>query len=421
MREIFAVAVKDLRLMFRDKAGFFFVFFFPLLIAIFFGTLFVNEGHQANKLKVFVIDEDDTSGSQAFIKRLMGAPELDARASSRAEAFNRVRRGEATAYIVVLRGFGDANNFGDNPPAVELGVDPSRKAEQGMLEGTLIKYAAERLSDLFADPGKSVASLAQSREQVLKSPNMAPADREKVSSYLGDLSAVLSRAPRMESGEKKFGSFQPLKIQNADVHVQWEGPRRSYDVTFPQGVIWGVLGCAAAFGISLVTERTRGTLVRLRMAPIRRGQILAGKALACFITMIALSVALLAFGRLVFGVRPDSLPKLAIALVAVGLCFVGIMMLLSVLGRTEQAAAGIGWAVLLVMSMLGGGMLPLFFMPKWLQAVSHFSPVKWAILSMEGAIWRGFSYTEMLLPCAVLVAIGALCFAAGERAFKWLE
>ncbi len=421
MREILAVAMKDLKLLFRDKAGFFFVFFFPLLIAIFFGTLFVNEGHQANKLKVFVLDEDNTSGSQTFVKRLMGAPELDARTASRTEAFSRVRRGEATAYIVVLKGFGEANNFGGNPPSVELGVDPSRKAEQGMLEGTLVKYAAERLTDLFADPSKSISSLEQSREEVLKSPNMAPSDREKVSSYLGDLSAVLSRAPQAQAGDKSFGGFQPLKIQNADVHVQWEGPRRSYDVTFPQGVMWGILGCAAAFGISLVTERTRGTLVRLRMAPIRRGQILAGKALACFTTMIALAIALLAFGRVVFGVRADSLPKLAIALVAVGLCFVGIMMLLSVIGRTEQAAGGIGWAVLLVMSMLGGGMLPLFFMPKWLQAISHFSPVKWAILAMEGAIWRGFSYTEMLLPCAVLLAIGTVCFTAGERAFKWLE
>ncbi len=421
MRETIAIAVKDLRLMLRDKAGFFFVFFFPLLIAIFFGTLFVNEGHQTNKLKVFVIDEDNSSASRSFVERLKGAPELDARPASRQEAFNRVRRGEATAYIVVLRGFGEGNVFGDNPPAVELGVDPSRKAEQGLLEGTLIKYAAERLSELFTNPAKSTSSLQQARERVLNDPDMAAADREKVASFLGDLSAVISRAPQSQSGGKPRGTFEPLKIKNADVQVQLQGPRRSYDVTFPQGVMWGVLGCAAAFGISLVTERTRGTLVRLRMAPLGRGQILAGKALACFITMICLSVALLAFARVVFGVRPDSLPKLALALVAVGLCFVGIMMLLSVLGRTEQAAAGIGWAVLLVMAMLGGGMLPLFFMPKWLQAVSHFSPVKWGILAMEGAMWRGFSYTEMLLPCAILLAIGTVCFAAGERAFKWLE
>jgi len=422
MRETIAIALKDLRLLLRDKAGFFFVFFFPLLIAIFFGTVFVDEGGPTNRLKVFVIDEDGTSASRSFVERLMAAPELEARSASRQEASNRVRRGEATAYIVVLKGFAEGNSFAGNPPAVELGVDPSRKAEQAMLEGTLIKYASEKLSELFSDTDKSLSSLKLSREQVLKNSNIPAAERAELDRFLGDLSGVLARAPQRanETGEEG-GAFQPLKIRNADVQTHWEGPRRSYDITFPQGVMWGVLGCAAAFGISLVVERTRGTLVRLRMAPIRRGQILAGKALACFITMVTLSIVLLGFGRLVFGVRPDSLLKLALALIAVGICFVGIMMLLSVLGRTEQAAAGIGWSAISVMAMVGGGMLPLFFMPKWLQAISHFSPVKWGILAIEGAIWRGFSYTELLLPCAVLVAIGIVSFAAGERAFKWFE
>ena len=97
------------------------------------------------------------------------------------------------------------------------------------------------------------------------------------------------------------------------------------------------------------------------------------------------------------------------------------MMLLSVLGKTEQAAGGIGWAVLLVMAMTGGGMIPLMFMPGWLRTVSHISPVKWAILSMEGAIFRGFSIQEMMLPCGILVGMGVLCFAIGVRAFQWVQ
>jgi len=420
MRAIFALAMKDLLLLLRDRAGFFFVFFFPLLIAIFFGTLFVNEGH-TNRLKVLVIDEDKTEASRAFVKDLLEAPELEATPSSRQEAVDRVRRGQVTAYVVVLAGFAKANSFGDNPPTVELGVDPARKAEQGMIEGTLIKYASRRLSKLFSDPDKAVSSLAEARADVLQRQDIPASGRDELATFLGDLSSVLSRSPKQEVGSSSGAGLEPLRIQSADVRVNREGPRNSYEVTFPQGVMWGVLACAAAFAISLVTERTRGTLVRLRMSPISRGQILAGKAVACFLTALVLSVVLLVFARFVFRVRPDSLPKLTLALVAVALCFVGIMMLLSVLGRTEQAAAGIGWSVLMVLSMVGGGMIPLFFMPPWLQAVSNFSPMKWSILAMEGAIWRGFSYTEMAFPCLVLVAVGAACFAVGERVFRWLE
>jgi ABC-2 type transport system permease protein len=66
-----------------------------------------------------------------------------------------------------------------------------------------------------------------------------------------------------------------------------------------------------------------------------------------------------------------------------------------------------------VMSMLGGGMFPLFLMPPWMQTVSNVSPVKWGILALEGGIWRGFTLSEMARPCAVLLAVGAAGFAAG--------
>ncbi|RME31948.1 MAG: ABC transporter permease, partial [Candidatus Zixiibacteriota bacterium] len=50
---------------------------------------------------------------------------------------------------------------------------------------------------------------------------------------------------------------------------------------------------------------------------------------------------------------------------------------------------------MLVMSMTGGGMIPLMFMPRWMSAVGTISPVKWSILAMEGAIWRGFTFSQM--------------------------
>ena len=65
------------------------------------------------------------------------------------------------------------------------------------------------------------------------------------------------------------------------------------------------------------------------------------------------------------------------------------------------------------MAMFGGGMIPLAFMPDFFARLSNFSPVKWAILSLEGAIWREFSFAEMLPPLAVLLAIGAAGSALG--------
>jgi ABC-2 type transport system permease protein len=65
--------------------------------------------------------------------------------------------------------------------------------------------------------------------------------------------------------------------------------------------------------------------------------------------------------------------------------------------------------------------VPLMFMPQWLVRFSDISPVKWAILAIEGPLWRGFSASEMLLPCAILLAIGMAGLLLGARAFGQLR
>jgi ABC-2 type transport system permease protein len=104
---------------------------------------------------------------------------------------------------------------------------------------------------------------------------------------------------------------------------------------------------------------------------------------------------------------------LAAAFAASSIGFVGLMMLLSQCGRGEVAVASAGWAVMLVMAMFGGAMMPYFLMPEWMQQLGELSPVRWAILSLEGALWRGLSWREMARPCLNLVGLGVVSFALG--------
>lgn len=121
----------------------------------------------------------------------------------------------------------------------------------------------------------------------------------------------------------------------------------------------------------------------------------------------------MAIGILVFGVGMDEPLKLALAIVSSATCFVGLMMLISVLGKTEQAVGGAGWAIMLVFSMTGGGMVPLLAMPSWMLTLSKISPVRWGIISLEGAIWRGYSYAEMMPAVGILIGIGVVGYAIG--------
>jgi ABC-2 type transport system permease protein len=63
-------------------------------------------------------------------------------------------------------------------------------------------------------------------------------------------------------------------------------------------------------------------------------------------------------------------------------------------------------------------MMPLAFMPGWMSKIGMISPVRWGIMAFEGALWRGFSAYDMLLPCGILVAMGVICFAVGTRTLR---
>jgi ABC-2 type transport system permease protein len=423
MNQVLALAVKDLLILWRDKIGSFFIFFFPLIYCVFFGSIFAGSGGGSSAIEIAVVDEDNTEESQAFVARLQKVAELSVAPTSRDEGADQVRRGKRVGYVAIPAGFGEARRrmFWGEPPKLEVGLDPSRHAESAMLQGLLTKYLMEGMQELFSNPASMRERIQGWLADLESAQDMDPVARGTLRFFFSAMDRLMQDMPRIAGTDGSGPRWQPAIFESVSVTRQRRGPKNAYEVSFPQGMIWGVLGSAAGFGISLVTERSKGTLIRLRMAPISPVQILAGKAAACFTTILFLQMVLIGIGWSVFGVKPHSPLLLLLAFICVAVAFVGIMMLLSVLGKTEQAAGGIGWAILTCMAMLGGGMIPQFFMPAWLKGISHVSPVKWAIQAMDGAIWRQFSFTEMLGPLVVLIAVGVVCFVVGTRAFQWSE
>jgi ABC-2 type transport system permease protein len=255
--------------------------------------------------------------------------------------------------------------------------------------------------------------VADALSRLRHAPPWSP-EKKRNERFLAELDRWLAEAPADGAGMK----LQALAVEHTAAVAARRGPRRSFEFTFPQGMLWGLLACAANFAVGLVRERTSGTMARLLTAPLARRQILLGKALACFLAMMAVEALLVAVGVLGFGVQPTSWALLAAAVLAAAAAFTGIMMVLSVVADTEQAANGAAWATLLVLAMLGGGMVPLFVMPRWMLTASGVSPAKWAILALEGALWRGFSPAEMALPLGLLFTIGAAGLAVGVRLFR---
>lgn len=444
MGPILTLAGKDIKLVLRDKFALFWVFAFPLMYALFFGAIFGGGGDgdgTRGRMPVALVDDDGSQASAALVARLadhsalaVDRVELPEGADAETapprtvpldEARDLVRRGRRAAYVRLLPGFGDApwGVFGAGEPLVEVGLDPSRQAEAGMLQGVMMESMFGGMSERLTDKAWLAEQTDAARSDIADAEGLDPFQRVVFTQFMNALDVffeqidtdVLEDGPggAMGAGAEMVEVVEVTRERDDDA-----GPRSSFEITFPTAMIWGLMSVALTFAITIVRERTQGTLLRLRVAPISGVHLLAGKALGCFALCQVVMVFLLLVGTLVLGVRIADFGLLALAMVSIAACFTGLMMVASVMGKTEQAVAGASWGLMMPFAMIGGGMIPLIAMPSWLLALSDFSPFKWGILAMEGAIWRGFEVGDMLAPCAILLGLGAAFFAVGVWIFR---
>jgi ABC-2 type transport system permease protein len=362
LRAALLIALKDLRILRRDPVALFWTLVFPVAFAVFFGAVWDAALNRRNEtVELLTVARSRSPASDALLRGLANWEALKlVPARSEADALRRVRRGQALGYLLLPpdRNDGTATDL-------RLFFDPMRRQE----------------AQLLADALRSTLERPQN-------------------------TASYSPGPRLTATALEGAVTRPTS---------------AFDLVFPAAVLWAVMGCAAGFAVGLVTERTRGTFLRLTASPIPRASILAGKALACFTACIVSAGVLVALAVLGFGVHVGSPGGLVTCLFSIAWCFSGITTFLGVLGSSEQAVAGAGWATLILMALLGGAMVPLSAMPTWLVVASDASPIKWAIFALEGAIWRGLSLREVLAPCSVLVGTGMVGFALGADQLAKLE
>ncbi|MFQ3592554.1 MAG: ABC transporter permease, partial [Gemmataceae bacterium] len=154
---------------------------------------------------------------------------------------------------------------------------------------------------------------------------------------------------------------------------------------------------------------------RLRAAPLTRGPLLAGKALATALIALAQIVVTFSFGAIFFGITINGswLGFLLIAL-ASALLASATGLLVAALGGNETRARSISILVILSLSLLGGLWLPAFLLPSWARTLALALPTTWAARGLEGVVWQGMGWTQAA-QCAGILALFGISFLV----FAW--
>ncbi len=197
MNAVWTLANKDLLLLWRDKLSLFWMLGFPLVFATFFGSIFGGSGPgKSNPMHVAVIGEDLTDAGRRFVERLDASDAVDVEELPRAKAVEAVRKGQMVAYLDVRRmpndGFEMFANGGQ--PEIEIGIDPSRQAEKGALQGLVMAAAFAGFKDLFSDPTRGRAEAKKMIERVQQDAGVPPAQKAVLTTFFGALDRFLDDA-----------------------------------------------------------------------------------------------------------------------------------------------------------------------------------------------------------------------------------
>jgi ABC-2 type transport system permease protein len=169
--------------------------------------------------------------------------------------------------------------------------------------------------------------------------------------------------------------------------------------------------------MSIVREDEEGTLARLFTTPIDRTFILAGKFLAVFLTVLVQGLVLMTVSHFVFGVNWGDPAGAALALLGQVIASTGLgVLLIAFVKSTRQGGVVLGGG-LTVLGMLGGLFTSNVQMPEAFTMLGNFTPQGWVLKGWHMAM-NGQPVTDLLLPFAVLVSMGAIMFVVGATLFR---
>lgn len=180
-----------------------------------------------------------------------------------------------------------------------------------------------------------------------------------------------------------------------------------------------VIGTVGLIGLptTLASYRERGVLRRLRATPLGATRILATHVLVNFVITLAGIALLILTAALFLGLRMPHAPGIVlIAITLSSLSFFAVGFLVASLFPSVRVAQAVGQAVFFPMFFLSGAALPLDQMPGWMQSISDYVPLTYAVRLVQ-EVWIGDGWNWNA--AAILLAILALATMLTARVFRW--
>jgi ABC-2 type transport system permease protein len=387
----------------RDRGALASAFVLPATVFVIFAVIFAGTTGGTINLKVAVADERGTDASQQLVAAIFESvsltrmrPDDDLAAMDVREL---VRTGAADVGLIIRDEGGPLDNPIEGTAApLQIIVDPAREIAVSIFEGALNEaYFA-------AFPRAPLRSAAE---------ELARTVLQLTETQTRELDARIDAAPVPAEGDGQGFRMQPgmEKIAVAGTVGVASG------VSYYAGAvaILFLLYSSVIGALSLLEEKESGLFDRLTYGPGGTRALVEGKfaflvAQGIVQVTIIFLVAWLGFGVDLPGhILPWAGTTVVSALAAAGLALVFVL-----LCRSKQQAQTLTNIVVLLVSAIGGSMVPRFLMPQWIQDIGWLTPNTWAVEAYNEIFWRASGLDAMVLPWVVLGATGLVTLLAAN-------
>lgn len=405
MKKILAIGLKDLQLLFRDRAALLLMLLAPYLLTLGFGFVFGafgdddgNSGISDIPLVIINRDAGDTGG---FLVDLFNSEDLSDLILLHQESDEMIARvlvdqDELAALVVVPAGFSagiipnDVTGQTEAAAPIEVYRNPNRPISAGVVASIVASFVNQVESNV-AQTTLLVDTLALNG-----TPQLIPDAIQAMQAATIDNPQASLINVQQTVGEEDANSFNPFAFLAPGMALMF----LMYTVT---------LG-----GRSILQEKQAGTMARMRTTPTGMTQILGGKIVGVFLSGVAqVSILIIASG-LMLGVRWGNPLAVALLIVSAALAATGYGILFASVLKTPSQVAGVGSAVMIVFGAISGTFARIDTpVVKWLGMIT---PNDWAL---RGFIDLGLGGTiaDILPNVAALWLIAAVLFAIAVPMF----